>query len=160
MGILWLGIIHDLSKFLPSEFVAYARNFYGGEYPTEYDIATGGYNGSTKFSSEYIKRSFDYAWNDHQKRNKHHWQYYVFREDDPETKSWAEWVLLANINTCFCTLPMPDRYRREMLADWRGAGRAITGKDNTSQWYTERRDGRILLHTETRQWIEQELGYA
>ena len=34
LGIPWLGVIHDLSKFLPSEFIPYARYFYG-PYPKE-----------------------------------------------------------------------------------------------------------------------------
>jgi hypothetical protein len=29
LGIPWLGLIHDLSKFAPSEFIPYARYFYG-----------------------------------------------------------------------------------------------------------------------------------
>ena len=27
-GLYWRGIIHDLSKFLPSEFIPYANYFY------------------------------------------------------------------------------------------------------------------------------------
>ena len=52
---------------------------------------------------------------------------------------------------------MPDKYRREMLADWMGAGRAL-GKPNTLEWYTANQ-GKITLHPETRQWIEEQLGY-
>jgi len=29
MGVYWRGITHDLSKFLPSEFIPYAKYFYG-----------------------------------------------------------------------------------------------------------------------------------
>ncbi len=89
------------------------------------------------------KEAFDAAWNHHQKANKHHWQYWCLAmDDDPDL-----------------VLPMPDRYRREMLADWRGAGRAYTGSDNTREWYLERRDKmRAKLHPETRAWIEGELG--
>lgn len=31
-GLIWRGIVHDLSKFKPDEFIAYARFFYG-DYP-------------------------------------------------------------------------------------------------------------------------------
>jgi hypothetical protein len=55
--------------------------------------------------------------------------------------------------------PMPDKYRREMLADWRGAGRAINGVDNTRQWYDQNRD-KMKLHLETRAWIESQLDYG
>jgi len=54
-------------------------------------------------------------------------------------------------------LPMPDKARREMLADWRGAGRAITGKDNTPEWYRDNKD-KMILHPDTREWIERALG--
>ena len=30
-GLYWKAIIHDWSKFLPSEFIPYARNFFGPE---------------------------------------------------------------------------------------------------------------------------------
>ena len=31
LGIPWRGLVHDLSKFIPSEFIPYARYFYGRE---------------------------------------------------------------------------------------------------------------------------------
>jgi len=29
VGIIWSGLTHDLSKFLPDEFIPYANYFYG-----------------------------------------------------------------------------------------------------------------------------------
>lgn len=84
---------------------------------------------------------FDRAWLLHQHRNPHHWQFWVLRED-----SGAETVLR-----------MPDRYAREMLADWRGAGRAINGKDETAAWYRKTEHAR-RLHPLTRAWVEAQLG--
>lgn len=52
-------------------------------------------------------------------------------------------------------LAMPDRYRREMLADWRAVGRAKGGSTRT--WYLRCRDD-LVLHPETRAWIEERLG--
>ena len=86
--------------------------------------------------------NFTHAWLLHQNRNKHHWQYWMITWDKGNTEC----------------LPMPDVYRREMLADWRGAGRAITGEDNTIDWYTKNRD-QMKLHSSTRYWIEEQLGY-
>lgn len=154
LGIPWLGFVHDLSKLFLGEFISYARYFYG-DYPKA-TIAWRqclSYTGPTK---ERVALAFDMAWLFHQKRNRHHWQYWIFREDNPEPKAWAEWIILANVNTCFHVFPMPDRYCREMLADWRGAGIAITGKDNTQEWYKENKD-RVLLHRTTRNWIEEQL---
>lgn len=143
LGIPWLGIIHDWSKFLPSEWVPYARHFYGN-YPQWADMEIYGkihYRGLTK---ESVAHDFDVAWLHHQHRNRHHWQRWLLTLDSAR----SDGKLIA--------LPMPSRYRREMLADWRGAGRAY-GNLNTAGWYAENRDG-IQLHLETQRWIEKELG--
>lgn len=121
-----LGIIHDLSKFRPSEFIHYALYFYG---PWDEDAMPGE-----------AKDNFDLAWLHHQHRNKHHWQYWILTQDEDEDK----------------VLPMPDKYREEMLADWRGASIAITGEDNTPAWY-EKNKHKIKLHPDTRKWIESNL---
>lgn len=92
-------------------------------------------------NKQYLEsEAFTVAWLYHQNRNKHHWQYWMITWDRGETEC----------------LPMPDKYRREMLADWRGAGRAITGEDNTADWYMANRE-KIQLHKDTRAWIEDVL---
>lgn len=59
----------------------------------------------------------------------------------------------------FEALPMPLRHAKEMLADWRGAGRAYV-KDwtpaQTGVWYQEHKDI-MVLHPDTRSWIEEQL---
>jgi hypothetical protein len=85
-----------------------------------------------------IRGDFDAAWLHHQK-NKHHWQ---------------AWVLIGDCGS-LKTVPMPDGYRREMLADWIGAGRA-QGKPDTWAWYQANK-GRMFLHPDTREWIEEVL---
>lgn len=128
LGIVWQGVIHDLSKFLPREFVAYAWSFYG---PWKY-----------KERPQWLVDLFDVAWLHHQKRNPHHWQYWLLVQDDDPDK----------------TLPMPDKDGREMLADWRGAGTAY-GNPDTKGWYLKRREKWFQrLHPETRRWIEKQLG--
>lgn len=131
-GLLWRGIKHDWSKFLPSEWFPYATYFYGKKRP---DIGTTGYNHALHQDDD----AFNMAWNYHQKRNDHHWQY---------------WVLMYDDGKVFC-LPMPDLCRKEMLADWRGAGMA-QGKPNTWEWY-EANKGKMQLHEDTRAWVEAEL---
>lgn len=126
---LWQSLIHDWHKFLPDEWYAYRQKFWG-DPP------------STKLVEMERERRFQVAWLKHQNRAPHHWQYWV-RFDDAGQE---------------VVMPMPDRYRREMLADWYGAGMAINGEANTLEWYTPRRNG-IKLHPETRQWIEGQIGY-
>ena len=143
LGIPFLGIIHDLSKFLPSEWLPYARYFYG-DYPEWATMGAWGksyYYGLTK---EKVEKQFDVAWLHHQHRNKHHWQRWLLTLDS------------ARSDGKLFPLAMPDRYRREMLADWNGAGRAY-GNPNTAEWYQENKE-QMQLHPDTRAWIEEKLG--
>ena len=140
LGIPWLGVIHDWSKFLPSEFIPYARYFYGN-YPARADIHGDMRNIlPDRYTAEGVHAAFDVAWLHHQKRNRHHWQYWLLQYDQGEKP---------------VALPMPDHYRLEMLADWSGAGRAY-GNPDTARWYNENREC-IILHPETRKWVELEL---
>jgi hypothetical protein len=125
---LLILIFHDWDKFLPDEFIPYARTFYTSTGEKQYKPDDTG---------------FDIAWLKHQNRNKHHWQYWMITWDKGNTEC----------------LPMPDVYIREMVADWRGAGRAITGADNTDEWYMANRDN-IKLHPDTRFRVEMRLGIA
>ncbi len=77
----------------------------------------------------------------HHRRNKHHWEYWVDISDCGEIEA----------------LPIPDVYRREMLADWFGAGKSM-GKPDLLGWYSECR-ATMIFHPETRQWLDVQLGY-
>ena len=113
LGIPWLGIIHDWSKFLPGEWWAYARYFYG-DYPSWDEARRIIPYAQVK---EDVQNEFDMAWLKHQHRNKHHWQH---------------WFLLNDTEPDRC-LPMPNKYVLEMVADWRGASRA-RGADVNDWW--------------------------
>lgn len=65
LGVVWLGIVHDWSKLLPSEWFPYAWRFYGSPH----DVVT-------------TQGLFNEAWLHHQNRNKHHWQYWVLKCDE------------------------------------------------------------------------------
>ncbi len=124
-------VLHDWSKFLPSEFIAYSQNFYGGESPNDH-----------KHTND-----FDVAWNFHQKRNRHHWQ---------------RWVLLNGDEPQINPLPMPERYVREMIADWLGASMAYTGSWNVSKWLNKN-GPKMILHQDTINIVNDvlfELGYV
>jgi hypothetical protein len=85
---------------------------------------------------------FSKAWNHHQKINPHHWEY---------------WVMISGHNRGGfpdgSALPMPEKYIREMLADWFGASRAYEGKFPTSladwNWF-QKNFHKLNLHPETR----------
>jgi len=134
LGVPWLGLVHDLSKFLPSEFVPYAHYFYG-PYPRD-----------DEYKPEWVVDAFNYAWLHHQHRNKHHWQRWLLTMDS------------ARGSDKIVPLTMPERFRKEMLADWRGAGRAY-GNADTIGWYMKNVE-QIQLDGITRDWIEIQLGWT
>jgi hypothetical protein len=118
---VWRGLVHDLSKFRPSEWFPYAKTFYAA-------------NGAGRYENTH---AFHIAWNKHQHRNEHHWQYWLLTLDQGTTVA----------------LQMPEAVVREMVADWIGAGKAINGKRDVENWY-EKNKNRIILHKETRVLVE------
>lgn len=80
---------------------------------------------------------YQQAWLHHTQVNKHHWQY------------WC----LCRVTGAQEAFHMPERYIREMTADWAGAGRAITGEWRVKQWYEDNKDS-ILIHPLTRERVE------
>ena len=139
-GIPWRGIIHDWHKFLPGEWSPYVHYFYG-DYPSYTDLHGDWRNlVPDKQTREGVDAAFDFAWLLHQKRARHHWQWWILPEDDGGIK----------------VLSMSSVSRREMLCDWRGAGR-VWGKTDTLGWYEANKDN-MQLHPDTRDWIEGQLG--
>lgn len=61
------GLLHDLSKFLPSEYIPYAYKF---KWPSE----------KTPEEHERIENNFRHACNKHFSRNPHHWKHWVLEE--------------------------------------------------------------------------------
>lgn len=117
-------LIHDWTKLTPGEWIAYTRYFYGN-VPKH----TTAYNESLN--------AFNQAWNHHQKANKHHWQFHYLTPDDGGS----------------VPLKMPNTYIQEMVADWAGAGRAITGKWDVAAWY-DKNKSKIILEASTRDSVE------
>jgi hypothetical protein len=101
---LWRLIVHDWSKFLPIEFLPYARYkpYFGGDK-----------------APEHAQLAFDRAWLHHQNFNPHHWQYWILVYDDEGQNT---------------SLPIPEAYLREMVADWMGASMAYTGSWDMTEW--------------------------
>ena len=69
-GIPLQGLVHDLSKFTPAEFIPSVRYFSGTSSP---------------IGAERRERGYSSAWLHHKARNMHHWEYWVeFRDDGTE----------------------------------------------------------------------------
>lgn len=119
----WHGITHDLSKFLPSEFIPYAKFFMQTDRAKNYK------------KSDETNINFQKGWLFHQKRNKHHWNY---------------WISITN-NQEITPMPMPSKYVEQMIADWRGMSRKFGG--SATKYYLSHKDG-MMLHPETIEIIE------
>lgn len=175
---LWIAILHDWDKFLPDEWFPYARTFYAPDGTKQYqesvDFARAWmkHQHRNKHHWQYwlllpqMKNSAGTIWEKEriQDLNVLVWdrgeaQQIVERNSGGET-----WYELRPVDVIISSLadlipqPMPDVYRREMLADWRGAGRA-SGNPDTAAWYMKNREN-IKLHPDTRAWIEKQLEYS
>ena len=125
-GIWWQGLVHDLSKFSPAEFVVSARYFQGDRSPIEAEKAAKGYSD---------------AWLHHKGRNKHHWEYWCdYNNDTGEVFPHK----------------IPYRYVVEMVCDWVGAGMVYVGlrwtQDEPLRYYERVRGGRHF-HPDTEDLI-------
>jgi hypothetical protein len=124
---LWQLLIHDWTKFTPAEWGPYVRRF--------------GVGNNSKWESDADPQEWKDAWAHHWQHNPHHWEY------------WRETIDDTRFGTLSISLPMPERYAREMVADWYGAGMA-QGKPDIAGWYRANRAKRTL-HPDTEAFVEQ-----
>lgn len=61
-GLYWQGIVHDMSKFSPTEFIPSVKYYSGIRSPIE---------------AEKEDKGYSMAWLHHKSRNKHHFWYWV-----------------------------------------------------------------------------------
>ena len=61
-GLYWQGIIHDFSKFTPTEFIPSVKYYQGNRSPIE---------------AEKEEKGYSMAWLHHKSRNKHHFWFWV-----------------------------------------------------------------------------------
>lgn len=105
------GIMHDMSKFLPSEFFSYAKYFHKDK--------------------KLYQDAFNKAWLLHQRRNKHHWNYWV--------------------NSDCIPIPMPSKYVMQMICDWKAMGKSFN--DTAKSFYLKNKPS-MNLHNKTIEIIE------
>ncbi|MCR5525961.1 MAG: DUF5662 family protein [Lachnospiraceae bacterium] len=101
VGLYWQGLVHDMSKFSPTEFLVSAKYFQGNQSPNNAERDDKGYSSS---------------WLHHKGRNKHHYEY---------------WIDYSSQNKGGITAPveMPLKYVVEMLMD-RIAASKVYNKEN------------------------------
>lgn len=115
--------LHDNSKFQGEEFHGYRQWFY----PTESEVA------DDKDTREY---KFEAAWNHHQKRNDHHWEYWVFIREFGKMEA----------------IEMPITAIIEMLCDW--TAMSVKFNNQPSNWY-KKNASIMFLESKTRTCIKK-----
>lgn len=127
VGLYWQGLVHDLSKYSPTEFFTGAKYFQGNRSPN---------------TAEREDKGFSEAWMHHKGRNRHHYEY---------------WTDMNRQTRCYESVPMPRKYLVEQVMDRRAACMVYQGKNYTAESalaYFEKSRERELMHPKTRQELE------
>ena len=127
-GIPWRGLLHDLSKYSPAEFIPGVRYYIGG-------------NGSPT-GKERRELGYSKAWMHHKGRNKHHFEY------------WTDFSI-AECKTV--PVKMPLVYVIEMFCDRMAACKVYQKDkytDSSALEYYNRRISGEDMHPETAKLLE------
>ena len=122
-GLYKQGLLHDLSKYSPTEFMVGVRYFNGRKSPNTFERAELGYSA---------------AWLHHKGRNKHHFEYWIDNKPDGDRN-------MAGVK-------MPVKYVVEMFCDRIAACRVYMGEDYTdasAYEYYARSHRHYMIHPET-----------
>ncbi len=126
IGLYLQGLLHDLSKYSPSEFWIGVKYYQGTRSPN---------------NAEREEKGYSAAWLHHKGRNKHHYEY------------WIDYSM-HSLPGGMAPVPMPDRYIAEMLMDRIAASKVYEGKnyrdDSPLKYYYQGTD-RAPIHCETRE---------
>ncbi|MCM1252582.1 MAG: DUF5662 family protein [Clostridium sp.] len=129
VGLYKQGLLHDLSKYTPTEFLVGARYYQGDRSPNNAEREAIGYSS---------------AWLHHKGRNKHHYEYWI----DYSAKE---------IPGGMAPAPMPNRYIVEMLMDRIAACKVYHKENYTTKAplaYYESGKDMAPLHKDTRRKLE------
>ena len=127
VGLYKQGLLHDLSKYSPTEFLAGARYYQGTRSPN---------------AREREEKGYSEAWMHHKGRNKHHYEYWT--DMNMETKRYE-------------SVPIPRKYLVEMVMDRRAACIVYQGGNYTPasalNYYLNSKE-RNLMHPQTQKELE------
>ncbi len=127
VGLYWQGLIHDLSKYSPTEFCQGVRYYQGTRSPN---------------TAEREDKGYSEAWMHHKGRNRHHYEYWT--DMNRQTRNYE-------------SVPMPRKYLVEMIMDRRAACKVYQGENyhpGSELEYFLRSRERELMHPKTRQELE------
>ncbi len=132
VGLYWQGIAHDMSKYMPAEFLSGAKYYQGTRSPN---------------NAEREEKGYSAAWLHHKGRNKHHYEY------------WIDYSM-GEVAGGMAPAKMPVKYVVEMLMDRIAASKVYEKAgytDSSSLKYYLRgvRKAPMLMHPVTRRQIEK-----
>lgn len=129
IGLYRQGLLHDLSKYSPAEFLVGCRYYQGDRSPNNAEREDYGYSS---------------AWLHHKGRNRHHFEY------------WTDYSLEQNA-VPMAGVRMPRKYVAEMLMDRIAASKVYNGKAYTDQdplKYYLRGKNHYMMHPQTAKELE------
>lgn len=122
-GILWRGVMHDMSKFSPVEFFNGVANYTDGK--------------KSPNDKEKEKRGYSLAWLHHKGKNKHHFEY---------------WTELNYKGVYLTAYKMPVKYLKEMICDRVAATKTYRKKaytDSAALEYFLYKNDQQFMHPDT-----------
>lgn len=129
VGLYKQGLLHDLSKYSPTEFRVGCKYYQGTMSPNNAERKDLGYSS---------------AWLHHKGRNKHHLEY------------WLDYDVRGDHR--IAGMRMPEKYVAEMVADRIAASKIYKKEKYTDasplEYYMQKRDYHIL-HPQTKALLEQ-----
>ncbi len=128
VGLYKQGILHDMSKYSPTEFLVGMKYFQGNRSPNNAEREAIGYSS---------------AWLHHKGRNKHHYEY------------WQDYSVVNR--GALTPVPMPDKYFVEMIMDRIAASKVYEGNkytDASAYKYFEKGMDNKSIHPDTAKKLE------
>jgi len=117
------GLLHDLSKYTPTEFWAGARYYLGNRSPN---------------TAQRMAEGYSLAWMHHKGRNRHHFEYWTDFQEGREG---------------YCPIPMPKEFLIESVMDRIAASKVYKGAEYYSGCeldYLLRSQEKSIMHPDTK----------
>ena len=132
VGLVRQGLLHDLSKYSPTEFLVGAHYYQGNRSPN---------------AAEKLEKGYSTAWLHHKGRNRHHFEYWIDAVAPESPEGSFHWG----------GVKMPLRFCLEMICDRIAACKVYRGTaytDETPWEYYSARHESSLMHRETQAILE------
>lgn len=130
IGLYKQGLLHDLSKYAPCEFITGCKYYQGTRSPN---------------SAERDEKGYSIAWLHHKGRNRHHWEFWV----DFTRKG----IVAARMPTKYVLEMFCDRVAASMIYN------GSHYKDSDALDYYEGGKNSYIMHPKTRELLEFLLNY-